>query len=85
MGAERAFLRRLGGGCQLPIAAFAKKTGQEIALSGLVGSPDGRVMISHAVKGLATEFETLGEELAENILGRGGRALLDEVYRNAQP
>jgi len=85
VGAERAFLRRLGGGCQLPIAAFAKINGQEIALAGLVGSPDGRVMISHAVKGAAAEFEALGEGLAENILGRGGRALLDEVYRNAQP
>jgi len=82
VGAERAFLKRLGGGCQLPIAAFAKKNGGEIALAGLVGSPDGRVMISHAVKGAATEFEALGRELAENILGRGGRALLDEVYRN---
>lgn len=82
VGAERAFLKRLGGGCQLPIAAFAKKNGGEIALAGLVGSPDGRVMIRHAVKGSAREFEELGRELAENILGRGGRALLDEVYRN---
>ena len=85
VGAERAFLKRLGGGCQLPIAAFAKKNGGEIALAGLVGSPDGRVMIRHAVKGPAREFEALGRELAENILGRGGRALLDDVYRNAQP
>ena len=85
VGAERAFLKRLGGGCQLPIAAFAKKNGGEIALAGLIGSPDGRVMIRHAVKGPAREFEALGRELAENILGRGGRALLDEVYRNVQP
>jgi hydroxymethylbilane synthase len=85
VGAERAFLKRLGGGCQLPIAAFAKKNGGEIVLAGLVGSPDGRVMISHVVKGAAAEFEALGRELAENILGRGGRALLDDVYRNAQP
>lgn len=81
VGAERSFLKRLGGGCQLPIAAFAKKTGESILLKGLVGSVDGRVMISHEVKGIAKDFEALGTELADNLLGRGGRALLDEVYR----
>ena len=82
VGAERSFLKRLGGGCQLPIAAFAKKTGENILLKGLVGSVDGRVMISHEVKGLAVDCEALGTELADNLLGRGGRALLDEVYRD---
>lgn len=82
VGAERSFLKRLGGGCQLPIAAFAKKTGESILLKGLVGSVDGRVMISHEVKGLAADCESLGMELADHILARGGRALLDEVYRD---
>jgi hydroxymethylbilane synthase len=81
VGAERSFLKRLGGGCQLPIAAFAKKTGESIVLKGLVGSVDGRVMIRHEVKGLAADFEVLGRELADHILARGGRALLDDVYR----
>jgi hydroxymethylbilane synthase len=81
VGAERSFLHRLGGGCQLPIAAFAKKTGESLLLKGLVGSVDGRVMIRHEVKGLAVDFEALGRELADHILAQGGRALLDEVYR----
>ena len=81
VGAERSFLKRLGGGCQLPIASFAKKTGENILLKGLVGSVDGRVMIRHEVKGLAVDFEALGRELADHILAQGGRALLDEVYR----
>ena len=81
VGAERSFLKRLGGGCQLPIAAFAKKTGENILLKGLVGSVDGRVMISHEVRGLAVDFEALGTEIADHILAQGGRALLDEVYR----
>jgi hydroxymethylbilane synthase len=81
VGAERSFLKRLGGGCQLPIAAFAKKTGESIVLKGLVGSVDGRMMIRHEVKGLAADFEVLGRELADHILARGGRALLDDVYR----
>jgi hydroxymethylbilane synthase len=80
VGAERAFLRRLGGGCQLPIAAFAKKNGEEITIEGLVGSVDGRVMIRHEMKGSASDFDTLGRELADHILVRGGRALLDQVY-----
>jgi hydroxymethylbilane synthase len=81
VGAERSFLKRLGGGCQLPIAALAKKTGESILLKGLVGSVDGRVMIRHEVKGLAADFEVLGRELADYILTQGGRALLDQVYR----
>jgi hydroxymethylbilane synthase len=81
VGAERSFLKRLGGGCQLPIAAFAKKIGESLLLRGLVGSVDGRLLIRHEVKGLALDFETLGRELADYILTQGGRALLDEVYR----
>ena len=80
VGAERAFLQRLGGGCQLPIAAFAKKKGKEITIGGLVGSVDGRTMIRHEMRGPASDFDTLGKALADHILVRGGRALLDQVY-----
>lgn len=79
VGAERSFLRRLGGGCQLPIAGYAKMSGEEMVLAGLVGSVDGRVMIRHETRGPAADYETLGRALAENILARGGKALLDEV------
>ena len=82
VGAERAFLKRLGGGCQLPIAAFAKRKGGGLTIEGLVGSPDGRVMIGHKLTGPWEEGEALGRELADNILARGGRALLDEVYQD---
>ena len=81
VGAERSFLKRLEGGCQLPIAGLAKKTGDGIALEGLVGSVDGRVMIRDSVKGSADAYEAVGLELADKILARGGRAILDEVYR----
>jgi hydroxymethylbilane synthase len=79
VGAERAFLKGLGGGCQLPIAGFAKKSGDEILLEGLVGSIDGRVVVRDRVTGPAEAFATLGAGLAERILADGGRALLDEV------
>jgi hydroxymethylbilane synthase len=81
VGAERSFLKRLEGGCQLPIAALAKKTGESITLEGLVGSENGRVMIRDAVKGAADAYEAVGRELAEKILAQGGRAILDEIYR----
>jgi hydroxymethylbilane synthase len=81
VGAERSFLKRLEGGCQLPIAAYAKKTGDVITLEGLVGSIDGRAMIRDVVKGATDAYEAVGTELAERILARGGRAILDEVYQ----
>jgi hydroxymethylbilane synthase len=82
VGAERAFLKGLGGGCQIPIAGFAKKSGGEIVLEGLVGSLDGRVVVRDQVTGPAAAFAALGADLAERILMEGGRALLDEVFKN---
>jgi hydroxymethylbilane synthase len=78
--AERAFLKVFGGGCQLPIAAYGKKRGEEIVLSGLVGNPDGTAVIRDRVTGPVLEGETLGRELAERILAAGGRKILEEVY-----
>jgi hydroxymethylbilane synthase len=82
VGAERAFLMELGGGCQLPIAGFAKKRGDEIELEGLVGSIDGKVVVRRRVKGPAAAFAALGKGLAEQILSEGGRELLAETYGN---
>ncbi len=80
VGAERAFLKRLGGGCQLPIAGFAKKNGDGISVEGLVGSLDGRIVVRRQVQGPAEAFAALGEGLAERILAEGGRELLEELY-----
>lgn len=81
VGAERAFLKRLGGGCQLPIAAYGKKQGNQLLLRGLVGGMDGRVMIRDEVAGSVEAGEALGKTLAEKILTRGGKEILDEVYK----
>ena len=83
VGAERAFLKRLGGGCQLPIAGFAKTSGREMAVEGLVGSLDGRIVIRRQLRGPAEAFAALGEDLAERILAEGGRKLLDALYEPA--
>jgi hydroxymethylbilane synthase len=81
VGAERSFLQRLGGGCQLPIAAYAKIRSDELTLRGLVGSLDGRAMITDEVRGKPPDYLILGTLLAERILSRGGQALIDQAYQ----
>lgn len=77
--AERSFLRRLGGGCQLPIAGYAQIHGNQLLVKGLVGGVDGKVMLRDEVTGPVEDGRSLGETLAEKILAQGGRKLLDEV------
>jgi hydroxymethylbilane synthase len=74
--AERALLRALGGGCQLPIAGHALADGHELRLEGLVASWDGKLMVRDQIAGSRVEPEKLGEELAGRLLKRGAKALL---------
>jgi hydroxymethylbilane synthase len=76
---ERAFLHRLQGGCQVPIAAHGKTDGTTICLAGLVASLDGKNIIRDAVSGPEYQAETLGIELAERLLSKGADRLLDEL------
>lgn len=80
--AERAFLKRLGGGCQLPIASYGKKQGGNLVLKGLLGSLDGRIIIRDEIEGGCEDAETMGALLADKILSRGGRAILRAVYES---
>jgi hydroxymethylbilane synthase len=72
--AERAFLRTLGGGCQVPIGAIATATGGHVQLRGVVLSPDGKERIEGQKEG--TPAEGVGQQLAEDLLQRGARRLL---------
>ncbi len=81
VSAERAFLRKLGGGCQLPVAAYGVEKDDELTLRGLLGSLDGRELIRDEVTGPSGDAEALGTSLAEKILSKGGRKILDAVYR----
>jgi hydroxymethylbilane synthase len=72
--AERAFLRGLGGGCQLPIAAHAVLDGDVLKLDGLVAKPDGSEILRASASG--RDPEALGSELALQLIERGARALL---------
>jgi hydroxymethylbilane synthase len=83
--AERAFLKKLEGGCQVPIAAYARSVGKTLYVDGLVGAIDGRRLIKHSVEGSVENAEPLGIELAEILLGRGAKEILDEVYQKSGP
>ena len=74
VGAERAFLSGLGGGCSLPVAAFAQKNNGQIILTGAVISVDGKQAIR--LSAVDKEPHKLGERLAELVLERGGAELL---------
>jgi len=79
--AERAFLLRLEGGCQVPIAGFCTVDGEQITLTGLVASLDGKEIIRKSAAGPAADAENIGRGLAEEILDAGARAILEEVYQ----
>ncbi|HEX5732678.1 MAG TPA: hydroxymethylbilane synthase [Blastocatellia bacterium] len=74
--AERAFLKGLGGGCLVPIAALGKIEGDEVSLDGLVAAPDGSEIVRGIEKGLAIEPEAVGRRLADELLRRGAGRLL---------
>ena len=81
--AERAFLRRLDGGCQVPIAAHAVLDGEELVLEALVADPLGKVVFRDAVRCAATleEADAAGQKLAEKLLADGADKILAELYQ----
>ena len=81
--AERGFLKRLEGGCQVPIASYGRTEGDGIFLKGMVGRPDGSEIIRGSARGSISDPEALGVGLAEQLLARGAKEILDEVYRAA--
>jgi hydroxymethylbilane synthase len=78
--AERGVLGALGGGCQVPIGAYATVTGGRLNLVGVVASPDGQEVIRGASQGASGEAEKLGRALGNELLDRGARRILDAVY-----
>lgn len=78
--AERACLKKLEGGCQVPIAAHARLVNGNIVMDGLVGSVTGdRIIRSHS-EGKPEKAETIGVKLAEDLLSQGADRILSEVY-----
>jgi hydroxymethylbilane synthase len=76
VAAERAFLRGLGGGCQVPIGAYAAVTGTHLHLTGLVIAADGSAQVQGRREGPVAEAESMGTALAEELLKQGARTIL---------
>jgi hydroxymethylbilane synthase len=74
--AERSMLSELGGGCQVPIGAFATLEDTELFLTGAVFAPDGSGMVRYTATGECTRPAELGRNVAQVLLSRGGQALL---------
>jgi hydroxymethylbilane synthase len=75
---ERAFLNRLGGGCQVPVAGYGSLKDQTFTITGMVCSLDGKTMIKKSLSGPAVESENTGIELAELLLSLGA----DRIIKN---
>lgn len=73
---ERSYLRRLGGGCELPVGALAIIDGDEILLDALVAAYDGSTIVRRSRRAPIAHAARLGSELAEEVLSNGGSALL---------
>ena len=78
---ERAFNRRLEGGCQVPLAAHALLEGDHLHLRGLVGAVDGSRILQAEVRGPRGQGAELGVSLAEDLLAQGAGKLLAQAHR----
>ena len=78
--AERALLKRLEGGCQVPIAAYGEVDGDTLKLTGLVASTDGMTLIKDSVEGKRMDAEPLGVKLAVRLLDKGAWDILKDLY-----
>lgn len=75
--AERAMLKTLGGGCQVPIGAFAELKGTEIRLSGMVASTDGKFLLKDSLAGPLSQAAFIGRHLARRLLKKGADKILE--------
>lgn len=79
---ERAMNLTLEGGCQVPIGSYALLDGDQIWLRALVGEPDGSQIIRGEIKGERHDAEALGVELANQLLERGAKEILERLYQD---
>ncbi|GAA4887884.1 hydroxymethylbilane synthase [Ferrimonas pelagia] len=78
--AERAMNTALQGGCQVPIGAYAEIEGDSLWLRGMVGDPDGSVVLRDEIRGPIAEAEALGQTLAAQLTAQGAGEILARVY-----
>lgn len=78
--AERALLKALEGGCQVPIGAYAEVKQDDLHLSAMVGSLDGKTIFKKKIKGKKQNPEKIGKDLAQGLLKDGANKILEEIY-----
>lgn len=83
VSAERALLASLGGGCQVPIGAYARVQNARLDLCAIVASPEGGLLVRRQTAGPVEAAEALGHSLGVELLDAGGREILDAVYGGA--
>lgn len=83
--AERAFLRELEGGCQVPIGVNTQIDGDELTLTGLVASLDGQKLVKNVITGLVSNAEGLGIALATQLKEQGAAEILAEIFTEVRP
>jgi hydroxymethylbilane synthase len=83
--AERAFLRSLEGGCQVPIGVNSRFEGETLVLTGMVASLDGQRLLRDEAKGDQTDPEAIGMALAETLRQQGAADILEEIFASARP
>lgn len=81
--AERALNKHLNGGCQVPIACYALLEDDQLWLRGLVGQPDGGLLLRAEARAASSDAEALGVRVAEALLAQGADAILQAVYGEA--
>ncbi|SDP00943.1 hydroxymethylbilane synthase [Halobacillus aidingensis] len=77
VAAERKFLHDLNGGCQVPIGGYAYRKGEEIVLTALVGTPDGKTILHETVSG--TDPIEVGKEAADRLKAQGAQEIVDRA------
>ena len=83
--AERAFLRALEGGCQVPIGVNSRLEGETLVLTGMVASLDGQRLIRDEARGDQADPEPIGVALADALRQRGATAILEEIFASVRP
>ncbi|PMB52815.1 hydroxymethylbilane synthase [Fischerella thermalis CCMEE 5201] len=82
--AERAFLRELEGGCQVPIGVNTEINDNNLTLTGIVASVDGQKVVKDTISGATKDAEQLGIELAQRMRGQGAQEILDQIFAEIQ-
>ncbi len=82
--AERAFLRTLEGGCQVPLGSYSKIEGEEITLHGFVASTNGETFLTEKISGSTSNPEACGIALAQKLIDMGAKAILEQIRLNMQ-